>query len=193
MFEPMKQAVELWVVAADRHPNGVPRAWILSRTKPGREYVVTADSGGVHATMTLALAAAGFGEIGLAITGDRQLWTHSTSWREDDKYCQTIITYLCLVDAGEQVLTRHPDAMPFSASALLEAMEPPPEHGPNERPAPRDLHVLLHGIGHAADRIERDSTCKAALAGTVWEELLQYVQPELAGELYLRPGAADAA
>jgi len=173
MLEPMTVWVEVWPVAADE--SGL---WLLSDGEPWLDGPVYADSSEDF------LAKSMLSEHG--ITPAELLWTHFTSWHPDGP--RHVDTYLAVVDLkGAMACERWPHAAPVTPD-LYDEVGKPPTHGATEEPAPRELDVLYHALGHLKEQIRKNATTRAA-AGELVRAQLEPYEETLAG-MYSEPHRA---
>lgn len=172
MANDMPVVVEVWPLAADE-----AAIWLLSGAEAWcTDSPVQSDSD-PHGDVELLLARYG-------AAGDTVLM-HSTSWRTD--LPRLVVTYVAVVDAGEAVRARWPQALPVSVE--FAGWVRPKPHGPAERPTDvADDAVVAHAVRHLAWLVETDPQATASLDGT-WRAHLASLRPALAG-LYTRAHSA---
>jgi hypothetical protein len=155
MANDMPVEVEVWPVAADA--AGV---WLVSGDGPWMPWGPVQSDSEPHAEVELLLASHG-------AVFDTVL-VHSTSWRTD--LPRLVLTYVVVVNAGDPVRVRWPDALPVSLQ-FASAVGRPPTHGAVEAPLVRDADVLLHGLRHLSFLLQTDATaagCSTTTGGRTW-------------------------
>jgi hypothetical protein len=161
-MESMNVVVECWPCAADRY--GI---WLVSGTDARRSPPIPSDSDPHF-------------EIELLIAGRdtrSPIVLHSTSWRPDGP--TIVLTYVAVLPCEGLVRDQWAGSMPVSEE-LIPAVGKPIPHGAAERPIPRYVDVLLHGIRHLRFLVDTDDAARGALLG-YWAEHLAQLTPGLAG------------
>lgn len=102
---------------------------------------------------------------------------HGTSWREDGT--TTMHCHIAVIAIDGLVRERYGEAEPVSRLAPMLAGPPFPVHA-DERPRPRYLDVLMHGIRHLRFLLTTDAAARKALAPP-WPQHLAPFSAVLAG------------
>jgi hypothetical protein len=169
MSEPMSTYLEIWPLAADE--VGI---WLLSGDDAWRPRLPVMGDSQPHWDVELELASHG--------VKDEVRLLHSTSWRAERSWLT--LTYAAVIDAGEAVPERWPQALPVNP-LLAETAGPAPSVPATHPPQPRYVDVLLHAVRHLRFLSAYDSTAAEAMPHT-WRRHLTALTPELA-RMYSAP------
>lgn len=174
MDEPKRTFVHVFPFAA----NQVAPYLLTGLGQPWRSDFVRADDT-VHAEMERTLRRHG---VDPAPEAGPLRVTHSPSWH--DAIAGRVDVYFAILDVGDAVIDRYPDALPIEGEIRREAGLPP-VHGATMPPAVRRLDVAVHALRHLRLLTDPamptyDATVDAKLDDN-WRRHLDGLTPALSG------------